>query len=50
LGHALARPKFREETPRRRTVGPQPVIVTALHNLRDFARMSRCFLQTRWQC
>jgi hypothetical protein len=26
------------------------VIVTALHNLRDFARMSRCFLETRWQC
>ena len=50
LGHTLARPKFREETPRRRTVGPQPVIVTALHNLEHFARMSRCFLQTRWQC
>ena len=50
LGHALARPKFREETPRRRTVGPQPVIVTALHNLEHFAGMSRWFLQTRWQC
>jgi hypothetical protein len=26
------------------------VIVTALHNLGHFAGMSRCFLQTHWQC
>jgi hypothetical protein len=45
LGRTLARPKFGEETPRRRTARPQPVIVTALHNLRHFVRMSRCFLK-----
>jgi hypothetical protein len=47
LGHTSVRPKFREETPRRRTVGPQPVIVTALHNLVLFTGMSSCFLETR---
>src|SRR5713101_2186514 len=44
----LPRPKFREETPRRRTVEPQPVIVTALHNLGRCARKSSFFFQTRW--
>jgi trehalose 6-phosphate phosphatase len=41
-----ARPKFREETPRRRTVRPQPAIVTALHNLMHCAAMSSDFFET----
>src|SRR6516225_5958458 len=44
----LPRPKFREETPRRRTVEPQPVIVTALHNVGRYAGKSSFFLQTPW--
>src|SRR6266404_981797 len=39
----LPRPKFREETPRRRTVGSQPAIVTAPHNLVRRAEKSSFF-------
>ncbi len=41
-----ARPKFREETPRRRTVRPQPAIVTATHNLMCCAELSSGFFET----
>jgi hypothetical protein len=44
-GRHFGRPKFREETPRRRTVRPQPAIVTALHNLIACARMSSGFFE-----
>jgi trehalose 6-phosphate phosphatase len=46
MGRSYARPKFREETPRRRTVRPQPAIVTALHNLMRRGAMSSCFFET----
>ena len=45
MGRNCARPKFREETPRRRTVRPQPAIVTALHNLVHHAAMSSSFFE-----
>ncbi len=45
MGRNRARPKFREETPRRRTVRPQPAIVTALHNLMRCAGMSSSFFE-----
>ena len=48
MGRRLPRPKFREETPRRRTVGPQPVIVTALHNLVHRTEKSSFFFETPW--
>src|SRR5271156_2153088 len=41
-----ARPKFREETPRRRTVRPQPAIVTATHTLMSRTGMSSGFFET----
>jgi trehalose 6-phosphate phosphatase len=46
LGRNSKRPKFREETPRRRTVRPQPAIVTALHNVMHGAAMSSWFFET----
>jgi len=48
MGRNCARPKFREETPRRRTVRPQPAIVTALHNLVHHAAMSSGFFRRAW--
>jgi phenylalanine-4-hydroxylase len=42
-GRTEVRPKFREETPRRRTVGSQPATHTALHNLSGPAGKSSAF-------